>query len=114
MRTERTGGDMATREPPVELFYDPQDLDPTAPRLYVWRNGATWELQNETGDVLSTHPTQTDAIDAARRRSEARFSEILVRGSSGRMEWQLDQDPELLRISDWFRERRRQHQEAAD
>jgi hypothetical protein len=105
---------MATREPSVELFYDPAELAPGAPRLHVLRNGDTWELQDEEGAILSTHPTQNDAIEAARRRSEVRFSEILVRGSTGRIEWQFDQNPEMLRVTDWFRERRRHHEEAAD
>ena len=106
---------MATREPPVELFYDPADLDPKAPRLYVWRNGNTWELQDEAGAVLSTHPTQDDAIDAALERSRVCFSEILVRGSTGRMEWLVDQNPELLRIIDSLQRRWERNQaEAAD
>jgi hypothetical protein len=96
---------MATREPPVERFYDPADLDPTAPRLYVWRNGDTWELLDEADTVLSAHSTRREAICAARKRSELRFSEILVRGGTGCMEWQLEQDPELLRIIDSLRRR---------
>ena len=102
------------REPPEERFYDPADLDPDAPRLYVLRNGDAWELQDEAGDVLSTHPTQRDALDAARCRSARCFSEILVRGSTGRVEWQLDQDPELRRILDGLRARRMRYAEAAD
>jgi hypothetical protein len=105
---------MATREPPVELFYDPEDLDPAAPRLFVWRNGDTWELLDEDDVVLSTHPTQRAAIDAARTRSRLRFSEILVRGRTGRVEWQLEQDPELRRILDSLRRLRERHEEAAD
>ncbi len=105
---------MATCEFPVERFYDPADLDPDAPRLFVRRRGNGWELVDEEGTLLSTHPTQRAAIDAARARSELRFSEILVRGSTGRMEWQLEQDPELRRILDALRRRRERHEEAAD
>lgn len=92
---------MATREPPVELFYDPEDLDPQAPRLRVSRNGEGWELRDDDEVLLSKHPSQRDAIDAALERSSVRFSEILVRGSTGRAEWLVGQDPltrELHRV----------------
>jgi hypothetical protein len=89
----RTEAAMATREPPIELFYDPADLDPEAPRLRVSRNGEGWELRGDDGVLLSKHPTQGDAIDAALERSGVRFSEILVRGSTGRAEWLVGQDP---------------------
>lgn len=90
---------MATREPPVELFYDPDDLHPTAPRLRVTRNGVGWELRDDAGVLLSTHPAQMDAIEAGLERSAARFSEILVRGTNGRGEWVVDQDP--VRMETW-------------
>ncbi|HEX6041258.1 DUF2188 domain-containing protein [Longimicrobium sp.] len=96
---------MATHEPEVELFYDPADLDPNAPRLYVTRNGVGWELRDGAGLLLSTHPTQAHGIEAARRQSLRRFSEILVRGSNGAVEWRLDQDPDVAPIVDWFRKR---------
>lgn len=105
---------MATREPPAELFYDPQELAPGAPRLYVWRNGFSWELQDEEGVLLGTHPSQTHAIEAARRLSKQRFSEILVRGSTGELEWRLDQDPAVAEIIDRFRERHLLQWEEAD
>jgi hypothetical protein len=92
---------MATREAPVERLYLPEDLAPGAPRLHVMRNGAGWELRDDAGLVLSKHPTQGDAVDAALERSRVRFSEILVRGSTGRVEWLVGQDPltqELSRI----------------
>lgn len=101
---------MATREPPVELFYSPADLDPQAPRLRVTRNGEGWELRADEGDLLSKHPSQAEAIDAALERSKARFSEILVRGSTGRAEWVVNQNPnwlELARALDRDLERRR-------
>jgi hypothetical protein len=89
---------MATREPPVELFYDPAELDPDAPRLYVRRNGTSWRLLDQDGVLLSTHASQDEAIGAARRLSKQRFSEILVRGSTDDLEWRLDQDPEIEAI----------------
>lgn len=97
---------MATREPPVELFYDPAELTPDAPRLYVRRNGTSWRLLDQNGDLLSTHPTQSDAIGAARCISKERFSEILVRGATDALEWRLDQDPEIVEITDRLRGRR--------
>lgn len=90
---------MATREPPVELFYDPAELDPDAPRLYVLWNGSGWELRDDSGGLLGTHLTQDKAVDAALRRSRARFSEILVRGSTGRAEWVVSQNPEWLKLT---------------
>ena len=90
---------MATREPPVELYYDPAKLDPDAPRLRVIRNGGGWELRADDGELLSTHPTQADAVDAALGRSKRRFSEILVRGSTGRAEWVMNQDPNWLKLA---------------
>ena len=90
---------MATREPPVELFYSPDDLDPEAPRLRVTRNGEGWELRDDGGTLLSKHSTQVDAIDAALERSTLRFSEILVRGSTGRAEWVVNQDPRWLKLT---------------
>lgn len=97
---------MATREPQVELFYDPAELTPGAPRLYVRRNGTSWRLLDEKGEQLSSHPSQDDAIGAARRRSQERFSEILVRGSTDDLEWRLDQDPEIADILDRLRGKR--------
>jgi hypothetical protein len=97
---------MATREPPVELFYDPEELTPGAPRLYVRRNGTAWRLLDENGGLLSTHPSQSHAIDTARQLSKARFSEILVRGSTDDLEWRLDQDPEIAEIVDRLRGKR--------
>lgn len=90
---------MATREPPVELFYSPEDLDPRAPRLRVTRNGEGWELRSDEGLLLSKHPSQEGAIDAALERSSLRFSEILVRGSTGRAEWVVNQNPEWLKLT---------------
>lgn len=94
---------MATREPPVELFYDPADLGPAAPRLRVSKNGKGWELRDDDGLLLSAHPSQTDAIDAALERSKVRFSEILVRGSTGEAEWRVDQDPTSLELAECWR-----------
>lgn len=106
---------MAKREPPVTLYYDPADLDPEAPRLRVTRNGVGWELRDEAGTLLGTHPTQSAAIDAGLERSKARFSEILVRGSTGRAEWVVDQDPELLRAVAFLHKRwEKRQREAAD
>lgn len=90
---------MATREPPLERYYDPAALDPDAPRLHVRRNGVGWELRDVAGGLLSAHPTQDDAIDAALCLSKRRFSEILVRGPTGRAEWAVNQDPAWLELT---------------
>jgi hypothetical protein len=105
---------MATREASVELFYDPGELTPGAPRLYIRRSGSVWDIRDEDGGILSTHPSQNHAIDEARTRSRQRFCEILVRGSTGELEWRLDQDPEVAEIVDRLRGRHLRHAEAAD
>lgn len=102
------------RAPPEERFYDPPDLDPDAPRLYVLRNGDAWELQDEAGDVLSTHPTQRDALDAAHGRSAVRFCEILFRGSNGRFEWHAEQNAAMHQALEYWRQKRLAQREAAD
>lgn len=99
---------MATRTPPLERFYDPADLDPAAPRLYVLRNGAGWELRDEEGTVLTTHPTQRDAIDAGLARSAVAFCEILVRGSTEEAEWRVGQDARTRELSGLLPRQRRE------
>lgn len=93
---------MGTREPSVELFYDPADLDPAAPRLHVRKNGSAWELRDD-GGLLSAHATQSEAVNAALACSKRRFSEILVRGSTGRAEWVMKQDPRWLALANGWR-----------
>lgn len=93
-------GTMAKRKAPPEPLYAPEDLDPNAPRLYISRNGAGWELRSEERALLGVHESQSRAIDAAREISKVRFTEILVEGSTGRYIWQLDQDPEWLAIAE--------------
>jgi hypothetical protein len=105
---------MAMREAPDELFYDPADLDPHTPRLYVLRAGEAWELQDEAGNVLSTHPTQRDALDAAHERSAVRFCEILARGSNGRVEWYVEQSAGMRKATEYWRSQRMAQREAAD
>lgn len=90
---------MATREPPVELYYDPADLDPEAPRLYISKNGSGWELRDGEGALLSGHAILPEALDAAEARSNVRFSEVIVRGASGRVEWSVRQNPECVEIA---------------
>jgi hypothetical protein len=90
---------MTTRKPSVERYYDPADLDPAAPRLHVRKNGVGWELRDAEGELLTAHSTQDDAIDAALALSKQRFSEILVRGSTGRAEWVVNQDPKWLKLT---------------
>lgn len=95
---------MATREPPVELFYDLEELDPDAPRLRIAKDAGRWELRDDQGVLLSVHPLLPEAIDAALARSAACFSEILVRGAGGDMEWSVHHDPdfvELVRAVNW-------------
>ncbi len=90
---------VATRQPPVELYYDAKDLDPDAPRLRISKSAGVWELRDEQGTLLSSHARLPDAIDAALDRSEVCFSEILVMAGSGRFEWSIRHNPELLEIA---------------
>jgi hypothetical protein len=96
---------MAKRKAPPEPLFEPEDLDPNAPRLYISRNGVGWELRSAEGALLGVHDSQSTAIQAAREISKVQFSEILVEGSTGRYVWQLDQRPEWLSIVEFFRDR---------
>ncbi|HEU0302756.1 MAG TPA: hypothetical protein VFR37_25060 [Longimicrobium sp.] len=90
---------MATREPSVELFYDPEDLDPEASRLRIGKSNGRWELRDDGGALLSSHAILPEALDAALERSEVCFSEIVVRGSSGGIEWAVSQNPEMVELA---------------
>lgn len=87
------------REPPVELYYDPEKLDPCAPRLRVSKEGGTWELRDGEGVLLSRHASLPEALDAALGRAKVCFSEIIVRGSGGRMEWSVSQNPDFVELA---------------
>lgn len=89
---------MATREPPVELFYSPEDLDPEAPRLRIGKHNGRWEVRDDEGALLASRAILPDAIDAALERSEACFSEILVRDADGRQEWSVHHNPEWMEL----------------
>ncbi|HEX6367655.1 MAG TPA: hypothetical protein VF006_01905 [Longimicrobium sp.] len=90
---------MATRESSIELFYDPEDLDPAAPRLHIAKRDGVWELRDQQGVLLSSHVRLPDAIDAALARSEECFSEILVMAGSGRFEWSVQHNPDWLALA---------------
>jgi hypothetical protein len=105
---------MATREPPVELFYDPEDLDPDAPRLYIRKDGGAWELRDGAGELLGAHVSLPEALDAAEARSRVRFHEILVRGAVSHMEWSVRQNPEMVELARALNGTTAVHREAAD
>ena len=90
---------MATREPPVELFYDPAELDREAPRLRIGKNDGVWELRDDDGALLGCHASLPDALDAALAQSSIRFREILVRGANGRQEWAAHHNPEWMELA---------------
>lgn len=90
---------MVTREPPVELFYDPEDLNPEAPRLRISKRAGVWELRDDHDVVLSSHPRLPEAIDTALERAEKCFSEILVMAGSGRFEWSVQHNPDWLALA---------------
>lgn len=105
---------MATRESPVELYYDPADLDPDAPRLHVRKHGDTWELSDADGTLLSSHAKLPEAIDAAEARSRVRFCEILVRGAVTPMEWSVTQNPDMVELARALNGQVQAEREAAD
>jgi hypothetical protein len=90
---------MAKRKAPVELFYDPEDLEPGAPRLRIAKQRGVWDLRDDHGVLLSSHPRLPDAIDAALERSGKCFSEILVMAGSGRFEWSVQHNPDWLALA---------------
>ncbi len=90
---------MADREPRVKLYYDARELDPDAPRLRIGKRAGVWEMRDEEGALLSSHARLPDAIDAALKRSEMCFSEILVMATTGRFEWSVRHNPELVEIA---------------
>jgi hypothetical protein len=105
---------MATRKPSIELYYDPEDLAPGAPRLRIAKKRGTWELRDEDGVLLSGHPRLPDAIDAALERSEVCFSEILVMAGSGRFEWSVQHNPDWLALARAVNQPLVSEREAAD
>lgn len=84
---------------PVELFYDPADLDPDAPRLRVDKREGKWELRGEDGTLVSTHAYLADALYAAVERSAASSAEILFRDASGRQEFSYRLNPDIVELS---------------
>lgn len=90
---------MAKRNPPLELYYDPADLDPDAPRLHIRKNGVGWELRDDGGQLLSAHAQLPEAIDTALERSTIRFSEILVRGAVSPIEWSVSRNSEMVELA---------------
>lgn len=96
---------MAKREPAVELFYDPAELNPDVPRLRIGKRAGCWEVRADGGALLSSNATLPDALDDAMDRARTCSSEIIVRGSSGRIEWAVSQNPELVELARWLNAR---------
>lgn len=90
---------MAKRKPAVELYYDPADLDPEAPRLHIGKHDGTWELRDGDGALLSSHAKLPEAINAAEERSRVCFCEILVRGAVTPIEWSVRLNPAMVELA---------------
>lgn len=90
---------MAKRKPSLELYYDPADLDPEAPRLHIRKDEGVWELRDADDALLSRSMLLPDVLDAALERSNARFSEIIVQGAGGGIEWSVHQNPECVELA---------------
>ncbi|HEX8395364.1 MAG TPA: hypothetical protein VF665_23645 [Longimicrobium sp.] len=89
---------MATRKRAPRKGYDPADLVPGVPTLYVARHGSRWHLTRD-GVLLSTHSTRIEALDIAYELSEQNFCNILAEGSTGRLVVEMDQDPQWLALA---------------
>lgn len=88
---------MATRRRAPELGYDPEDLVPGVPTLYIALRNSVWELRRD-GVLLSTHPTRVHAVRTARDHTEREYCNILAEGSTGRLVLKMEQNPVLVRL----------------
>jgi hypothetical protein len=105
---------MTRRKPPVELLYDPAELEPAAPRLRVQKDGGVWCLLDGDGRLISQHRLLPGAMDAALERSALCFSEILVRTSDGEWEWSLRHNPDWTELARALNRPVKLEREAAD
>ncbi|HEY0019015.1 MAG TPA: hypothetical protein VGC13_22125 [Longimicrobium sp.] len=90
---------VAGRERPIDLYYDPEELDADAPRLRISKCAGVWELRDDQGALLGSHARLPAAIDHALARSAKRFSEILVMSATGRFEWSVKHNPEFVELA---------------
>lgn len=105
---------MAKRASSIDLYYDPEDLDPDAPRLRIAKKRGVWELRDGEGVLLSRHAWLPEAIDAALERSKVCFSEILVLAATGEFEWSVRHNPEFLELARAVNQEAAAEREAAD
>jgi hypothetical protein len=87
------------RERPIDLYYDPTELDTSAPRLRISKCAGVWELRDQQGALLNRHARLPAAIDDALARSAESFSEILVMAATGRFEWSVQHNPEFVELA---------------
>ncbi|HYR09036.1 MAG TPA: hypothetical protein VEQ60_14740 [Longimicrobium sp.] len=102
------------RERPIDLYYDPDELDPDAPRLRISKCAGVWELRGPQGALLSSHARLPAAIDDALARSAECFSEILVMAATGRFEWSVKHNPEFVELARVVNRPEEFEREAAD
>lgn len=102
------------RRKPLELYYDPADLDPAAPRLHIRKVDGAWELRDDAGVLLARYARLPGALDDALARSATRFSEILVRAASGKFEWSVRHNPDWEWLARFLNETDAREREAAD
>lgn len=87
------------RKRPLELYYDPEELNPDAPRLRISKCAGVWELRDDQGALLSSHARLPAAIDDALARSAECYSEILVMAATGRFEWSVQHNSDWLALA---------------
>jgi hypothetical protein len=102
------------RERPIDLFYDPEELNADAPRLRISKCAGIWELRDDQGALLSSHARLPDAIDDALARSAECYSEILVMAATGRFEWSVKHNPEFVVLARAVNQPVELQREAAD
>lgn len=102
------------RRKALELYYDPAELDPGAPRLHIRKQDGVWELRDDADVLLAAYPRLPGALDDALARSATPFKEILVRAANGRFEWSVRHNPDLEWLARFMNDVTAGEREAAD
>lgn len=96
-----------------QLTFDPGDVDHGAPKLHIRREADEWEVRSAAG-VLSTHPTQEEALAAARSRVPECGAEVFFESRSGRFLHRVARSPAELRFLELWQNIYDDHHELPD